>query len=161
MDPAVQNLVPQQCHEFQLTSNHLHGEENCPECKAFNSKTKKTLKISSQTYEKKAETFEKKAQVLNVKAQTFNYNYEENKVAQNEENAYEYPEEEGDEFEEYEAGVDEDDDLEVGEKNLALYEKYKNCECCQGMIFQCKGSVCKSLEACYCYMRDMAEKSFE
>lgn len=40
---------------------------------------------------------------------------------------------------------------------LELYEKYRNCECCKGIVFNCNGVVCEQLGRCYCYQRDQAE----
>ena len=33
-------------------------------------------------------------------------------------------------------------------------EKYKNCECCRGFVYKCKGDTCASLGQCYCKMKD-------
>ena len=33
-------------------------------------------------------------------------------------------------------------------------EKYKNCECCHGFVYKCKGDTCASLGQCYCKMKD-------
>ena len=76
---------PALCREFLLTSNHLHGEENCEACKAYNlvhkKKTKKMLNAKAAVYaEEKKElkkpnveekTELKKANAMNPKAQTF------------------------------------------------------------------------------------------
>ena len=32
--------------------------------------------------------------------------------------------------------------------------KYKNCECCHGFVYKCKGDTCSSLGQCYCKMKD-------
>ena len=32
--------------------------------------------------------------------------------------------------------------------------KYKNCECCHGFVYKCKGETCSSLGQCYCKMKD-------
>ena len=29
------------------------------------------------------------------------------------------------------------------------YPKYKDCECCKGFVFKCKGKACENLEQCY------------
>lgn len=193
MDQSPQ--PPALCREFLLTSNHLHGEENCEACKAYNlvhkKKPKKMLNANAAVYkdEKKDQkklndsTEEKKEMkkpnTMNPKAQTFKATPEESK-----EREYNPPQvqEDFNEDEEYDdmypdmdpmdpaydpnyygigRGDEEDDDphIEYGEQSLALFEKYKNCECCHGMVFQCKGDVCKNLEACYCYMRDVAESN--
>ena len=176
---------PELCREFLLTSNHLHGEENCEACKAYNlvhkKKPKKMLNAKAAVYaeEKKeqkkpittTQAVPKKPNAMNPKAQTFN--------ATEESKGNEYPPQQEDLYDEenddmcqdmdpmdpaydpnfYGRGDDDDEEthIEYGEQSLALFEKYKNCDCCHGMVFQCKGEVCKNLEACYCYMRDIAE----
>ena len=32
--------------------------------------------------------------------------------------------------------------------------KYKDCECCHGFVYKCKGETCSSLGQCYCKMKD-------
>ena len=29
------------------------------------------------------------------------------------------------------------------------YPKYKDCECCKGFVFKCKGKACENLGQCY------------
>ena len=36
-------------------------------------------------------------------------------------------------------------------------EKYKDCKCCQGFVYKCKGNACASLGQCYCKMQDDCE----
>ena len=36
-------------------------------------------------------------------------------------------------------------------------EKYKDCKCCQGFVYKCKGDACASLGQCYCKMQDDCE----
>ena len=33
-------------------------------------------------------------------------------------------------------------------------QKYKDCQCCQGFVYKCKGETCSSLGQCYCKMKD-------
>ena len=33
-------------------------------------------------------------------------------------------------------------------------KKYKDCECCHGFVYKCKGETCLSLGQCYCKMKD-------
>lgn len=49
-----------------------------------------------------------------------------------------------------ELGDDESDD----EK---WFPKYKDCECCKGLVYKCKGATCESLGQCYCKMKDECE----
>ena len=32
--------------------------------------------------------------------------------------------------------------------------KYKDCECCHGFVYKCKGDACSALGQCYCKMKD-------
>ena len=32
--------------------------------------------------------------------------------------------------------------------------KYKDCDCCSGFVYKCKGEACSSLGECYCKMKD-------
>ena len=36
-------------------------------------------------------------------------------------------------------------------------QKYKDCPCCQGFVYKCKGETCSSLGQCYCKMKDDCE----
>ena len=35
--------------------------------------------------------------------------------------------------------------------------KYKDCPCCYGFVYKCKGDTCASLGQCYCKMKDDIE----
>ena len=41
------------------------------------------------------------------------------------------------------------------------FPKYKDCDCCQGFIFKCKGQTCADLGQCYCKMKDDCDKQVE
>ena len=43
------------------------------------------------------------------------------------------------------------DDSEDEDKWLP---KYKDCECCHGFVYKCKGETCQALGQCYCKMKD-------
>jgi hypothetical protein len=34
------------------------------------------------------------------------------------------------------------------------FPNYKNCECCKGFVYKCKGVACENLGMCYCKMRE-------
>ena len=36
-------------------------------------------------------------------------------------------------------------------------EKFKNCQCCHGFVYKCKGETCSNLGQCYCKMQDDCE----
>ena len=44
-----------------------------------------------------------------------------------------------------------DDDSEDEDKWI---HKYKDCKCCSGFVYHCKGEACSSLGECYCKMKD-------
>ena len=35
---------------------------------------------------------------------------------------------------------------------------YRNCTCCHGFVYKCKGKTCISMGQCYCKMKDDLEK---
>ena len=45
----------------------------------------------------------------------------------------------------------EDDDSADEDKWLP---KYKDCGCCHGFVYKCKGEACSALGQCYCKMKD-------
>ena len=49
-----------------------------------------------------------------------------------------------------------DNDSEDEDDNK-FFDKYKNCTCCKGYVYQCNGEACKSLGQCYCKMSDDCE----
>ena len=40
------------------------------------------------------------------------------------------------------------------EEEDQFFEKYKNCTCCHGFVYKCKGATCQALGQCYCKMKD-------
>ena len=45
--------------------------------------------------------------------------------------------------------IDDDDDSEDEDK---WYPKHRNCPCCHGFVYNCKGKTCVSLGQCHCKM---------
>ena len=39
-------------------------------------------------------------------------------------------------------------------------QKYKDCQCCHGFVYKCKGETCSSLGQCYCKMKDDCENEY-
>ena len=55
-----------------------------------------------------------------------------------------------------------DDSSEDSEDEDKWIPKYKDCECCSGFVYKCKGEACSSLGECYCKMKDdMDEQEYE
>ena len=50
---------------------------------------------------------------------------------------------------------------EESEDEDKWFPKYKDCDCCQGFIFKCKGQTCSDLGQCYCKMKDDCDKQVE
>ena len=38
---------------------------------------------------------------------------------------------------------------------------YRDCECCKGFVFNCKGEACADLGQCYCKMKDECDKKLD
>ena len=38
------------------------------------------------------------------------------------------------------------------------FPKYKDCECCKGFVYKCKGLACEFMDACYCKMKDECDE---
>ena len=54
-----------------------------------------------------------------------------------------------------------EDSSEDSEDEDKWIPKYKDCECCSGFVYKCKGKACSSLGECYCKMRDDMDEVFE
>ena len=50
---------------------------------------------------------------------------------------------------------------EESEDEDKWFPKYKDCECCQGFVFKCKGQTCANLGQCYCKMKDECDKQVD
>ena len=51
-----------------------------------------------------------------------------------------------------------DNSSEDSEDEDKWIPKYKDCECCSGFVYKCKGKTCSSLGECYCKMKDDIEE---
>ena len=38
---------------------------------------------------------------------------------------------------------------------------YKDCECCKGFVFNCRGEICADLGQCYCKMKVECDKKLD
>ena len=38
------------------------------------------------------------------------------------------------------------------------YPKFKDCECCKGHVYKCKGSACLNLGVCFCKMKEECDE---
>jgi hypothetical protein len=39
--------------------------------------------------------------------------------------------------------------------------KYKDCECCKGFVYKCKGDACVNMGTCYCKIKDECDSEDE
>ena len=112
-----------------------------------------------------SENFQQEKLNLNLNAEEYKPNPQ--KVDYN--NPYQIKQVEDDEEEEDEELENEELDMIVNDlvENDALEEfeeeesddekwfpKYKDCECCKGFIYKCKGDACINMGTCFCKMKD-------
>ena len=38
------------------------------------------------------------------------------------------------------------------------FPKYKECDCCKGFVYKCKGVACEYMDACYCKVKDECDE---
>lgn len=38
------------------------------------------------------------------------------------------------------------------------FPKFKDCDCCKGFVYKCKGSACANLSACYCKVKEECDE---
>ena len=53
------------------------------------------------------------------------------------------------------------EELDSEEDEDKWYPQYKDCSCCKGFVYNCKGQVCKDLGQCYCKMKDDCDNKGE
>ena len=46
------------------------------------------------------------------------------------------------------------EDHEESDDEDKWFPKYKDCECCKGFVYKCKGIACENMDACYCKVKD-------
>jgi hypothetical protein len=105
-----------------------------------------------------AKVFIPKSKQLKEEQLTFNLNAKEYtpKEPENEEVEDENEEEELDMI--MKDIVNNDVMEELGDDNDSddekWYPKYKDCECCKGFVFKCKGDACVNMGTCYCKVKE-------
>ena len=50
---------------------------------------------------------------------------------------------------------------DMSEDEDMWFPMYRNCECCKGFVFKCKGKTCADLGQCYCNMKDECDKKLD
>ena len=53
---------------------------------------------------------------------------------------------------------DDESEEEEDEGKDKWIPKYKDCQCCYGFVYNCKGNTCASLGQCFCKMKDDIEE---
>jgi hypothetical protein len=41
------------------------------------------------------------------------------------------------------------------------FPKYKDCECCKGFVYKCKGDACVNMGTCYCKIKEECDSEDE
>ena len=60
-----------------------------------------------------------------------------------------------------EADIMEEMGNEESEDEDKWLPNYKDCECCHGFVFKCKGETCADLGQCYCKMKDDCDRQVD
>ena len=50
---------------------------------------------------------------------------------------------------------------DMSEDEDMWFPMYRNCECCKGFVFKCKGKTCADLGQCFCKMKDECDKKLD
>ena len=64
-------------------------------------------------------------------------------------------------MDEFSKQKNQEDSSEDSEDEDKWIPKYKDCECCSGFVYKCKGEACSSLGECYCKMKDDMDEEYE
>jgi hypothetical protein len=124
---------------------------------------KLSLNLEAQEYKPKMINFNQPPVTNSTALNLQNYQnyYYEN---ENQENAEEMEEEdEGEEFDMIMKDIINNEALEEMEEDDESDEdkwfpKYKDCECCKGFVYKCKGVACENMNACYCKVKDECDE---
>lgn len=136
------------CPELIAIGNHLNGYENCEICKflGYFMHEKPRMTLNSVKNDRKLKNSSKAFHMPGANSQDKPKFQPQNqpvpKMFQQEDNFNDF---------EYEP-------CEEGEIILQLMERFKNCTCCKGEIYNCKGDTCKILGVCYCYLHEELEE---
>ena len=145
---------PQICEDKQLNGVCSKGAD-CEICNPKN-QIKDILNPGAKEYVPKKKTKQQVPEKLN-----FNLEAKEFVPKSNQEEIEDDDEEDQEQLDMIMKDVVENDILdEFGEESDdedKWYPKYKDCECCKGFVYKCKGKACENLGQCYCKMKDDCE----
>ena len=142
----------EKCLDKEMNGVCSKGKD-CPICNKIKRKEENKLNINAVEYMHRKKNEEKIK--LNLNAKEYRPKQKEN---------IEEVEENNEELDMIMKDMIENDILDEMAENDSLdsdsadedkwYPKYKDCECCKGFVYKCKGEACQSLGQCYCKMKD-------
>ena len=147
----------EKCMDKELNGVCSKGKD-CSICNKVREEEQK-LNVNAQEYKPKKKKLENEKLKFNLNAKEYEpKNYNKQEVDEDEENNEEIDMIVKDMVENDildEIGEDEQESDSADEDKW--YPKYKDCECCKGFVYKCKGEACQSLGQCYCKMKDDCE----
>ena len=147
----------EKCMDKEMNGVCTKGKD-CTICNKVRQEEQK-LNINAQEYKPKKKKLENEKLKFNLNAKEYEpKNYNKKEEDEDEENNEELDMivkdmVENDILDE----MGEDDQFSDSEDEDKWYPKYKDCECCKGFVYKCKGEACQSLGQCYCKMKDDCE----
>ena len=147
----------EKCMDKEMNGVCSKGKD-CTICNKVRQEEQK-LNINAQEYKPKKKKLENEKLKFNLNAKEYEpKNYNKKEEDEDEENNEELDMivkdmVENDILDE----MGEDDQFSDSEDEDKWYPKYKDCECCKGFVYKCKGEACQSLGQCYCKMKDDCE----
>ena len=147
----------EKCLDKEMNGVCTKGKD-CPICNKVKKEELK-LNVNAQEYKPKKKKLENEKLKFNLNAKEYEpKNYNKKEEDEDEENNEELDMivkdmVENDILDE----MGEDDQFSDSADEDKWYPKYKDCECCKGFVYKCKGEACQSLGQCYCKMKDDCE----
>ena len=147
----------EKCMDKEMNGVCTKGKD-CTICNKVRQEEQK-LNINAQEYKPKKKKLENEKLKFNLNAKEYEpKNYNKKEEDEDEENNEELDMivkdmVENDILDE----MGEDEQYSDSEDEDKWYPKYKDCECCKGFVYKCKGEACQSLGQCYCKMKDDCE----
>ena len=147
----------EKCMDKEMNGVCTKGKD-CTICNKVRQEEQK-LNINAQEYKPKKKKLENEKLKFNLNAKEYEpKNYNKKEEDEDEENNEELDMivkdmVENDILDE----MGEDEQYSDSEDEDKWYPKYKDCECCKGFVYKCKGDACQSLGQCYCKMKDDCE----
>jgi hypothetical protein len=170
-----------QCPDLMLSGNCTKGED-CPFCKNNSTDVNLNVNAKNYVPKSKRNNLEENFSEININKNTDNLtstNLDDKTDLKFNLNANEYKPKPVEKVEEEEEELDEEDivDEEIAGEEFDMimkdianenimeemeedesddekwFPKFRECECCKGFVYKCKGDACQNLGACYCKMK--------